>query len=53
MPQKMMDILQYVPYALLLAFSISLLGIGGLYTFLFFRKADQRLAKESVSSRKN
>lgn len=51
MPQMMMDLLQYVPYALLFAFSLSLLGGGAIYTLLFFRKANQRIAGETISRR--
>ena len=44
MPQMMSDILQYVPYAILVAAVFLLLGGGVVYTILFFRKAGKRVA---------
>lgn len=39
----MMDILQYVPYALFVAAVLLLLGGGLTYTLLFFKRANKRI----------
>lgn len=49
----MKDILQYVPYALLLAAVFGLLFAGVAFTILRFRKAEKRSQQFPASKRKN
>lgn len=52
MINMMNDILQYLPYALLLAAVFGLMFAGVVFTILRFRKAEKRLAQFPASKRR-
>ncbi len=52
MINMMKDILQHLPYALVLLAVFTLLGTGMVYTFVVFRRNGKRYGKKEVDSMK-